>query len=173
MTCLRRQTVKIYSPLATWQVSVEHLTQPQQYEISRSIRRRSAAHILDAAGSEPSEAAIYALTDPRDLEQVRYIGQTRSPPSRYRQHLNEARLWLPDEVPWWIKSPRLRPLYGWIRQLYADEQRMPIMMIVAWTESRLARQEEGRHIREYLRHQKPLLNFEKDCFQRKMRASMH
>jgi hypothetical protein len=138
-----------------------------QFQISRSIRQRSAAHLLDMSGTEPNEAAIYALADPRDLELVRYIGQTRAPSSRYLQHMNEARLWLPDELPWWVKSPRLRPLYGWIRELYADEQRMPIMMIVGWTEARLARQEEGRHIREYLRHQKPLLNSETDTFRRK------
>lgn len=48
---------------------------------------------------------------------------------------------------------------SWIRELYA-EQRLPLMMILAWTQTDLARQEEGRHIREYLRHQKPLLNRE-------------
>jgi hypothetical protein len=140
-----------------------------QYEISRRVRSRIAAHTLVVTDTEPNEAAIYALADPRDLEQVRYIGQTRSPRSRFLQHMNEARLWLPDEVPWWVKSPQLRPLYHWIRQLYADEQRMPIMMIVAWTQAALARQEEGRHIREYLRHQIPLLNSETEVFHRKLR----
>lgn len=135
-----------------------------QSEIRRSIRRRSAAHILDTSGTVQNEAAIYALADPRDLELVRYIGQTRSPVSRYLQHMNEARLWLPGELPWWVKSPRLRPLYGWIRELYADERRMPIMIVVAWTEASLARQEEGRHIRAYLRHAKPLLNIESQRF---------
>jgi hypothetical protein len=138
-----------------------------QAEISRQIRSRSTSHILDVTGAEEKEAAIYALADPRDVELVRYIGQTRAPRSRFLQHMNEARLWLPDEVPWWVKSPKLRPLYHWIRELYADERRMPIMMIVAWTEGALARQEEGRHIREYLRHQKPLLNSETEIFHRK------
>jgi hypothetical protein len=141
-----------------------------QLEISRSIRLRSAAHILDATGTAMNQAAIYALTDPRDLELVRYIGQTRNPRARYLQHMNEARLWLPEELPWWVKAPHLRPLYHWIRELYADEHRLPIMMIVAWTAANLARQEEGRHIREYLRHQKPLLNSETAIFRRKSRT---
>ncbi|MEO8315589.1 MAG: GIY-YIG nuclease family protein [Pseudomonadota bacterium] len=140
-----------------------------QHDIARRIRRSCSLHILDVTDAEPSEAAIYALADPRDLELVRYIGQTRAPRSRFLQHMNEARLWLPDELPWWIKSPHLRPLYLWIRELYA-EQRLPLMMIVAWTQCDLARQEEGRHIREYLRHQKPLLNRETESFLRKLRV---
>lgn len=138
-----------------------------QNPIGRSLHSRVATHILDFSGSDPNEAAIYGLADPRDLELVRYIGQTRSPSARYRQHLNEARLWLPDELPWWVKSERLRPLYGWIRELHADEARTPIMLILAWTEGRLARQEEGRHIREYLRQGKPLLNSEARHFDRR------
>ncbi len=138
--------------------------------LGRSIRSRCAAHILDVSDATPNAAAIYALADPRDLELVRYIGQTRSPRTRYLQHMTEARLWLPDELPWWVKSPQLRPLYGWIRALYADEQRLPIMMLVAWTSVIEARQEEGRHIREYLRHQIPLLNGETDLFHRKSRS---
>jgi len=140
-----------------------------QAEILRSIRKRCDAYIVDATGREPGEAAIYALADPRDVELVRYIGQTRSPRSRYLQHMNAARLWLPNEMPWWVKVPDQRPLYHWIRALYADETRMPLMMIVAWTEAISARDEEGRHIREYLRHQKPLLNRETEIFHRKSR----
>jgi len=138
-----------------------------QVEISRRIRSAVALHVLDTTDGQENEAAIYALSDPRDVEQVRYIGQTRSPRKRFLQHMHEARLWHPDETPWWVKSLQLRPLYHWIRELYAEEGRMPMMLIVAWTEARLARQEEGRHIREYLRHQKPLLNSESRTFARK------
>jgi len=162
--------VKTSSSQATWQLQGERNAHAMQFEISRSIRTRRAAHILDVTGTEPADAAIYALADPRDLELVRYIGQTRYPHARFLQHMSAAQLWLPDEVPWWVKSPRLRPLYHWIRELYADEQRLPIMLIVAWTGAQLARQEEGRHIREYLRHQKPLLNSETDIFQRRSRS---
>ena len=38
----------------------------------------------------------------RDVRQVRYVGQTRDPRRRFSQHLNVARLWLPDELPWWV-----------------------------------------------------------------------
>jgi hypothetical protein len=142
-----------------------------QDQIGRSIRSRCEAHILDVSGGVPNEAAIYALADPRDLELVRYIGQTRAPRARYLQHMSEARLWLSDELPWWVKSPQLRPLYKWIRELYCDECRLPVMMLVAWTQASEARQEEGRHIREYLRHQIPLLNSETEPFHRKSQMS--
>jgi hypothetical protein len=68
--------------------------------------------------------AVYTLSDPRALRDVRYVGQTRSPTRRLGQHINTARLWLSDEVPWWFKSPELRPLYEWIRQLHSDERRL-------------------------------------------------
>jgi hypothetical protein len=140
-------------------------------QLSKSIRSRCAAHILEVSDSAPNEAAIYALADPRDIEQVRYIGQTRSPRARLLQHMAEARPSLPDESPWWVKSPHLRPLYTWIRELYAQEQRLPLMMLVAWTSAPEARQEEGTYIREYLRNQIPLLNWETDVFQHKSPVS--
>jgi hypothetical protein len=111
---------------------------------------------------DTSEAAIYTLSDPRDLRLVRYVGQTRSPRRRFMQHVNTARLWLPEQRPWWVKSPKMRPLYEWIRELYLDERRLPVMTVLAWTEARHARLEERNRICEYLGHQLPLLNRESE-----------
>jgi hypothetical protein len=135
-------------------------------QIARLIRCSRAAHIVDESGSEPGDVAIYTLSDPRDARHVRYVGQTRSPPKRFAQHLNAARLWLPEELPWWISQPRLRPLYHWIRELYRDGRRLPMMFVVAWTDGRHARAAERQHICEHLGRQLPLLNQEGDTPQR-------
>ena len=134
--------------------------------VARLIRSARNTHIVDESGSEPSEVAIYTLSDPRDVRQVRYVGQTRSPRSRFSQHLNTARLWLPDDLPWWVARPQLRPLYHWIRELYQDECRLPMMFIMAWTPARQARTAERVHICECLGQQLPLLNFEAETRQR-------
>ena len=97
----------------------------------------------------------------RDIRHVRYVGQTSGPRRRFLQHLNAARLWLPDEKPWWIKSPKLLPLYQWVRELYREELRLPTMVIHTWVatsaEARLA---ERQRIYECLAQQLPLLNIE-------------
>ncbi len=107
------------------------LTRPQ---LTRYVRTRLASHLFDESGVEPLGTAIYGLSDPRDIRDLRYVGQTRSPRSRYLQHLSTARLWMPDETPWWIREIRLRPLYDWIRMLYQDGQRLPVMVVSAWIE---------------------------------------
>lgn len=136
--------------------------------IARSIRARSASHIVDLSGVIPGEAAIYTLTDPRDMQCVRYVGQTCNPRRRYLQHVNTARLWLPDELPWWIKSPKLRPLYDWIRELYRDDYRIPVMAVIAWTEARNARLEERNRICDYLGQDLPLLNWESEMLMKQL-----
>jgi len=136
--------------------------------IARNVRIRSASHIVDLSGATPDEAAIYALADPRDIEGVRYVGQTCNPRRRFLQHLHTARLWLPDELPWWIKSPKLRPLYDWIRALYRDEQRMPVMVVMAWTTAGNARAEERRRICECLGRRLPLLNWESEMLSKQL-----
>jgi hypothetical protein len=136
--------------------------------IARNIRARSASHIVDLSGVVPGKAAIYTLADPRDMQCVRYVGQTGNPRRRFLQHVNTARLWLPDDVPWWIKSPKLRPLYDWIRELYRDECRMPVMAVIAWTEARHARLEERKCICERLGQQLPLLNWEAEMLKRQL-----
>lgn len=126
----------------------------------RLARHRCASHILDHSQADRNEAAIYTLSDPRDLYLVRYVGQTRAPRTRYLQHVGAAKLWLLDELPWWIKSPRQRPLYHWIRDLYRDETRLPVMVVVAWTEACRALSEERHHIDQCLMQGLPLLNRE-------------
>ncbi len=103
--------------------------------IGMRMRRHIRAELYDDSGDDAHGIALYTLSDPRSIREVRYVGQTRSPARRFAQHLSTARLWLPDEVPWWVKSPKLRPLYKWIRELYADDRRMPVMVITAWTGS--------------------------------------
>ena len=129
-------------------------------QLARLTRACCASQLLDLSGMDASEAAIYALSDPRDIAVPRYVGQTRSPRRRLLQHINTARLWVPEQRPWWVKSLRLRPLYEWIRELYLDEQRLPVMAVIAWTEARHARLEERNRICEYLGRQFPLLNRE-------------
>jgi hypothetical protein len=117
--------------------------------------------VCDDSGATPYGTAVYSLSDPRDLRGVRYIGQTGNPRRRLIQHLNTARLWLPDELPWWVKSPKLRPVSEWIRALYADERRLPIMVILQWLETQAqARVAERSRIYECLERRLPLLNVE-------------
>lgn len=59
---------------------------------------------------------IYALVDPREPEEIRYIGKTEAPHKRLIGHLREARMRLGYKN-WWIKNlqrdgvlPILRPL---------------------------------------------------------------
>ena len=135
------------------------LTKPQ---IMRHVRARRAEVVYDESGCEPLGFAVYTLSDPRAIRDVRYVGQTRSPARRLGQHINTARLWLSDEVPWWFKSPELRPLYEWIRQLHSDECRLPVMVVVEWVPTLAeARAREREHIYEHLRAQQSLFNVER------------
>lgn len=102
----------------------------------------------------------------REIGAPRYVGQTRNPLARYAQHFHSARLWLPDELPWWVKRPDLRPLYIWMRELHADERRLPVMFIVGWTSVELALNDERRFIRAYLSDGLALLNVEAERSQR-------
>ena len=136
--------------------------------VSRHVRAACASQIVDLSGGCPDEAAIYTLADPRDVQCVRYVGQTCNPRRRFLQHVNAARLWLPDELPWWIKSPKLRPLYDWIRELYRDEYRMPVMTVIAWTQAGNARAEERSRICEYLGRDLPLLNWESEMLRKQL-----
>jgi len=137
----------------------ESLTKAQ---IMRRVRAQRAELIHDESGCEPLGFAVYTLSDPRAIREVRYVGQTRSPVLRFGQHINTARLWLPDEVPWWFKSPELRPLYEWIRQLHGDECRLPVMVIAEWVPTLAeARAREREHIYEHLRARQSLFNVER------------
>jgi hypothetical protein len=113
-------------------------------QVARHVRRHVAAKIYDESGTPVEGTAIYSLSDPRDIRHIRYVGQTSLPRRRFLQHLNTARLWVPDNRPWWIQSPQLRPLYEWIRELYHDEFRLPTMVVSAWAETTRAARLNGR-----------------------------
>jgi hypothetical protein len=126
-------------------------------------------HLYDDSGAVPRGTAIYCLSDPRDVREVRYVGQTNVPRRRFLQHLNTAKLWLPDEMPWWVKSPRMRPLYGWIRELYRDGRRLPVMVVSAWVETVSdARVAERSRIYECLEKRLQLLNVESEILGRQI-----
>src|ERR1700689_5867939 len=133
----------------------------------RQLRNRLVSHLYDESGVAPEGIAIYSLSDPRDIRNIRYVGQTAAPRRRLLQHLSTARLWLPDELPWWVSSPRLRPLYGWIRQLY-QEGRLPIMLVTRWVEPAAARLAEQALIRECLEKQLALMNVEMELLHRQL-----
>jgi hypothetical protein len=134
---------------------------------SRFFLRHVKVQLYDESGAPPDGTAIYSLSDPRDIREARYVGLTGHPRRRFLQHLNAARLWLPDEIPWWIKSPKLRPLYQWMRALYQDQQRLPVMVINEWTATvAQARIAERRWIFECLAKQRDLLNVEQEILGR-------
>ena len=126
--------------------------------LQRELRRRLRLHLYDDSGLIPEGTAIYSLADPREARISRYIGQTGQPARRLMQHLGTARLWLPDETPWWVKTPRLQPLYRWIRELHSQEGRLPVMIVHAWVEAQHAQLVERERIRACLVQQLPLLN---------------
>jgi hypothetical protein len=100
---------------------------------------------------------------------VRYIGQTTAPRRRFLQHLHTAMLWLPDETPWWVKCPKLRPLADWIRALHRDGQRLPVMVITAWVETgSAARVAERARIHQCLANRLQLLNVETEILGRQI-----
>lgn len=141
-------------------MAVESRPYPTRSVLTQRIRDCRRHNIIDQTGVAPGEVAIYTLSDPRDVRVVRYVGQTRNPQSRLTQHLNAARLWLPDERPWWIPQQQLRPLYTWIRELHGDGGRLPVMFVVGWTTAQLARRDERRFVREFVAAGLPLLNHE-------------
>ncbi len=136
--------------------------------MTRYLRARLVAHYCDDSGVAAHGIAIYTLSDPRDLRAIRYVGQSAAPRRRLGQHLSAARLWLPEGTPWWVKSQRLRPLYEWMRELFADEGRLPVMEVRAWVPASQARGAERLHIYECLQQQLPLLNFESELLRRQL-----
>jgi hypothetical protein len=138
-------------------------------QLARRIRAHVGVELYDDSGMSPARVAIYSLADPRDLRHVRYVGQTTRPRQRFCQHLHVARLWLPEDRPWWVKTPHLRPLYGWIRELYRDDLRLPTMLISAWLDSPSeARLAERARIHECLAARMALWNVETEILGRQM-----
>jgi hypothetical protein len=133
---------------------------PDRSQLMREIRSRLSAQLYDESLTGAGGVAIYSLSDPRDIRFTQYVGQTLAPRRRLLQHLCAARLWLPDERPWWVRSPRLRPLYTWIREMYRDGGRLPVLVVCEWVDAAQARAAEQARIAECLQRQLPLLNFE-------------
>jgi hypothetical protein len=126
--------------------------------VQSELRRRLRLHLYDESAMEPEGIAIYSLADPRDVRASRYVGQTARPRGRLLQHVRTARLALTDENPWWVRAPQLRPLYGWIRDLYVQEGRLPVMLVHAWVQPEHAHEAERARIRAALEQGLPLLN---------------
>ena len=146
---------------------LKYLAMLTQTELARRIGRHVDRELFDDSRLAPIGTAIYSLADPRDLRLIRYVGQTAAPRRRFLQHLRTARLWLPDELPWWVLQPKLRPLYEWIRELYRDGARLPTMVIHTWVEThQAARLAERTWIHESLAQQLPLLNVEREILGR-------
>lgn len=101
-------------------------------EVARRARRAARSQIYDEGAQLEGATAIYTLADPRDARCPRYVGQTCDLRRRFLQHVQTARLWLPDEIPWWVRSPKHRPLYAWIRALYREGGRLPFMWVTEW-----------------------------------------
>jgi hypothetical protein len=178
-------------------------------QLRRRYRQHTRDQLYDESGCAQLGWAIYTLSDPRDLREVRYVGQTNAPRRRFLQHLNHAQLWLPTpplsqgsdkglDGAWtrvreasrshallreydspsprecrdariarsdaeYYQQPKLRPLYTWIRMLYRDGNRLPVMVISAWLPSSVqARTAERAYIFDGLARQRPLLNFESE-----------
>jgi hypothetical protein len=119
---------------------------------------RLRLHLYDESGMEPEGIAIYSLADPREVRASRYVGQTARPRGRLLQHVRTARLALPGETPWWVRAPQLRPLYSWIRDLYVQEGRLPVMLVHTWVQPEHAHQAERARISAALEQGLPLLN---------------
>jgi hypothetical protein len=103
--------------------------------LSRSAAAAARAHVHAGVPDAPGGTAIYTLADPRVVRCPRYVGQTRDPYARFAQHVQTARLSLTDAMPWWVRSPKHRPLYLWIRELHRDGGRLPFMCVEEWVDS--------------------------------------
>ncbi len=133
------------------------------------IRQRLPDLLLDESGLQPGGIAVYTLSDPRDLRDVRYVGQTRAPRQRLLQHIHTARLWLPEELPWWVGPPKLRPLYEWIRALHAEDHRLPAMLVTGWCDTlAAARLAERELILQHLHRRQTLFNVEQEILARQV-----
>ncbi len=141
---------------------------PDRAQLTRYLRAHLPGHLCDVSGAVPEGIAVYSLCDPRELAVPRYVGQTRHPRRRLQRHVAAARLWLPDERPWWVRSPKLRPLYEWLRELFGDEGRLPVMVVHSWVAVTAARAAERAQICVCLERQLPLLNYEYELLRRQL-----
>jgi hypothetical protein len=126
--------------------------------LQQELGKRLRLHLYDESQMTPAGIAIYSLADPRDVRTSRYVGQTAHPRRRLVQHVRTARLSLVDDTPWWVRTPQLRPLYSWIRELYAQDARLPVMLVHSWVQAEQAHEAERERIHSALHHGLPLLN---------------
>ena len=149
-------------------VSGDGLSIPRE-QLRQHFRRHLGAQLYDDSGVAAQGIAIYSLSDPRDIREVRYIGQTSAPRRRLLQHLNTAMLWMPDDTPWWVRFPKMRPLSEWIRELYRDELRLPVMVVTAWVPTvSAARVAERAEIFACLERRQQILNVESEILGRQL-----
>jgi hypothetical protein len=59
------------------------ISRPIRGELARFIRAHTRTNLYDESGVGRNKVAIYCLSDPRNIRDIRYIGQTRAPPSRF------------------------------------------------------------------------------------------
>jgi hypothetical protein len=60
-------------------------------ELTSYVRGHTRTNLYDESGVSTDRVAIYGLSDPRDIRDVRYIGQTRAPQSRFLQHVKRGK----------------------------------------------------------------------------------
>jgi hypothetical protein len=53
---------------------------PNATQLRQRFRIHTRTEIYDDSNTQPGSVAIYTLSDPRDIRDVRYVGQTRAPP---------------------------------------------------------------------------------------------
>jgi hypothetical protein len=96
------------------------------------VRRQIDSHLVDWSGKRAGTFAVYGLTDAPDSDPIDYIDITVNPQRRLLQHWMAARLWQSQRSADRITSSTLRPLCHWIRDLYEQQQRLPVMVIYEW-----------------------------------------
>lgn len=93
------------------------------------------AHILDLSPKRSGAFAVYGLAEDGNRERVQYLDFTVNPQRRLLQHWMSPRLWLSRRAADRITSSTLQPLCHWIRALYEQKQRLPVMAIYEWLPS--------------------------------------
>ena len=56
---------------------------PNAAQLRQRFRIHTLNELYDDSSTQPGGLAIYTLSDPRDIRDVRYVGQTRAPRRRF------------------------------------------------------------------------------------------
>lgn len=98
-------------------------------------------------GKNTIGTCVYFLRDPRDLI-VRYVGISKSPVIRMRQHIE----WACDRMNFEYSKPGTQARYVWMNELFKDDLQ-PIMQIVfSGLTLEQARRVEGHLIKQTMKH---------------------